>query len=395
MLHIKLIGISSYDSKNEIHTQKTRIHCKIFRPTEIDAKLISAWADLEARASVPNAFLSPYFVLPAIKHLVSPDNVFGVFVEKETTSIPSLVGVAFFKVGKPTRRFPLPHLEAFESIHSYLSGFLIDREYASDARRILYGWLAEKNHQWHGLYINNCPTEDLFTEEARRIASDFAMQWTTYENWQRAVLYPKNFDGIPISLPSKHALKDYQRLIRHLQAAGHFEWILLRGNEPLDKSIDEFIRLEHMGWKGEKGTSLYSNPNHLRFFQEMAKGFNQAGRLFFTEIRLDGARISSTANLISGRAGFGFKMGWDPQYARYSPGIVNVTKIMEHGKELLGDLDYIDSSTTPESYIRKIWPGGRNLVEGMLSLSTLGKTVISSLSAAKKLKTTFFAMAKR
>lgn len=370
---------------------KRGLTVRLLRPTEIDAKLISAWAELEARAIVPNAFLSPYFVLPAIRHLVPSEDTFGVFVEKETAGIPNLVGVALFKVRKPTRSFPLPHLIAFESIHSYLSGFLLDRERASDARRMIYDCLAQKKHQWHGLYVNNAPPEDLFTEEARQIASEQGMKWTTYSDWQRAVLYPRHFDGIPVSTLSKHALKDYQRHVRHLQAAGHFEWILLRGDEPLDKSIDEFIRLEHMGWKGEKGTSLYSNPNHLRFFQEMAKGFIQASRMFFTEIRLDDTCISSTANLISGQAGFGFKMGWDTQYAKYSPGIVNMTKIMERGKEFLGDLEYIDSSATPESYASKIWPGRRNLIEGVYSLSALGQAVLAGIETAKRLKATFHA----
>lgn len=364
---------------------------KLLGPTEIDSKLIAAWAELEERAIVPNAFLSPYFVLPALQHLVSAEDVFGVFIEKETASIPSLVGVAFFKVGKPTRRFPLPHVEAFESIHSYLSGFLLDREYARDARRILYGWLAEKKHKWHGLYINNYPTDDLCAEDAKQTASEFGMKWTTYSEWQRAVLYPKNFNGSLATWLSKHALKDYQRHVRGLHAIGHFDWKLRHGAERLEQSIDEFIRLENMGWKREKGTSLYSNPKHLRFFQEMAKGFNQAGRIFFTEVHLNDTRISSTANLISGKAGFGFKMGWDPQYAKYSPGIVNVIRMMESGKDVLGDLEYIDSSTTPESYVSKIWPERRSLVEGLFSLSTLGQAVLASVNTVKKLKMAFIA----
>ncbi len=364
---------------------------RLLRPTEIDAKLISAWAELEARAIVPNAFLSPYFVLPAIQYLVPDEDTFGVFVEKETAGIPNLVGVALFKARKPTRSFPLPHLMLFESIHSYLSGFLLDREYASEARSMIYSYLAQKKHQWHGIYINNAPAEGLFTEEASQIASEFGMNWIKYSSWQRATLYLKNINRQSVSPPSKHALKDYQRHLRNLQAAGRFEWILMRGDESFDKSIDEFIRLEHMGWKGEKGTSLSSNPNHLRFFQEMAKGFNQAGRIFFTEIRLDDTCISSTSNLISGHAGFGFKMGWDTQYARYSPGTVNVTKIMEQGKEFLHDLEYIDSSTTPESYVAKIWPDRRNLVEGIYSLSRLGHAVLAGVDTAKKLKMTFLA----
>lgn len=239
---------------------KREFTVRLLHPTEIDAKLISAWADLETRASVPNAFLSPYFALPAIKHLVSFDNVFGVFVERETAGIPTLIGVALFQTRKPTRSFPLPHLMAFESIHSYLSGFLLDREYLSDARRMIYGCLTQRKHQWHGLYVNNAPTEDLFTEEARQTASEFGMKWATFSNWQRAMLYLKNIGDQSVSPPSKHAQKDYQRHLRHLQAAGHFEWILLRGAEPLDKSIDEFLRLDTWDGKEKKAHPFLPTP---------------------------------------------------------------------------------------------------------------------------------------
>jgi hypothetical protein len=154
--------------------------------------------------------------------------------------------------------------------------------------------------------------------------------------------------------------------------------------------MDDFIRLEHSGWKGDEGTSLYSNPNHRRFFYEMMAGFNETGRAFFTELSLNGKNISSTSNLISGKAGFAFKVGWDIEYAKYGPGILNEIKTLEHGQESLSDIEYIDSSAAQNSYINRFWPGRRDICEGMFSLTPVGHTVLAGIKMARKMKNSLF-----
>ncbi len=360
---------------------------RVLNPTEIDSKLISAWEDLEARALVPNAFMSPYFVMPAIRHLASADNTFGVFVEKTSSGLPNLVGVALFQVRKPTRRFPLKHLAAFETIHSYLSDFLLDREHVSAVLQEIYRYLTDKKHAWHGLYLNNFSSESFFSEEAKTIASDFGIRWTLFETWSRAVLFASNFGETGLAHLSNKQRKNFRKNLQKLEELGQTEWVLKRGTTLLKKSIDEFIRLEHSGWKGQEGTSLYSNPNHLRFFYEMISGFNEKGRAFFTELNLNGVTIASTSNLISGKAGFGFKVGWDSEYAKYGPGKLNEIKTIEDGREPLSDLEYLDSSATSNSYINNLWTGRREILEGMGSLTPWGQAALTGVGMARKVKT--------
>ncbi len=363
---------------------------RVLKSSEIDAGLISAWEELEARAIVPNAFMSPHFVMPALRYLESSDNTFGVFVEKSSGGLPELVGVALFQVQNPTRRFPLKHLAAFESVHSYLSDFLLDQEHASSALKEIYRYITDKSHTWQGLYLNNFSANGLFTEEAQAIAADFGMGWNLFEQWSRAACLTIDFGERALSRLSKNQKKNYQRNLRKLEELGSVEWVLTRKPASLQKIMDEFIRLEHLGWKGDEGTSLYSDPNHLRFFHEMIAGFNETGRVFFTELRLNGVNISSTSNLISGKAGFAFKVGWDIEYARYGPGILNEIKTLEHGRESLSDLEYIDSSASPDSYINGLWPGRREIFEGMFSLTPWGRAVLAGLGMAKKVKTSLF-----
>lgn len=360
---------------------------RVIKSSEIDADLIAAWDELEGRAIVPNAFMSHHFVMPALRYLATSDDVFGVFVEKSTAGLPDLVGVAFFQVRKATRRFPLKHLTAFTSVHSYLSDFLLDREHAQDALKEIYGYLTGNQHSWHGLYINYCSADSLLKEETLSIASNFGMRWNLFEQWSRAVFFPQDLKHDPLAHLSKRQKKNHLRNQRKLQEAGSLEWVLKRGTKSLQASIEEFIRLEHIGWKGEEGTSLYSNANHARFFCEMMTGFNEKGRAFFTELSLNGKNIASTSNLISGNAGFGFKVGWDDEYAKYGPGTVNEIITLEQGYEFLSDLEYVDSSAASDSYINNLWPGERNIFEGMFSLTPIGSAALTSIEIARKLKT--------
>lgn len=378
-------------SQNVRNLQKNSPYlARVLAPTEINSSLISAWDELETRAVVPNAFMSPYFVMPALRYLESSVNTFGVFVEKSSGGLPDLVGVALFQVKKPNRRFPLKHLAAFESVHSYLSDFLLDREHASSALREIFRCLRAQRYRWHGLRLNNLSGEYLLTEEAQAVTSEFGARWNLFERWSRAVLPEKEFGEAALAQIPKRRMKAHQKNLKKLEELGKVDWVFTRQTDSLQTLAEEFVRLEHSGWKGAEGTSLYSNPNHLRFFYEMMAGFNQAGRAFFTEVRLNGKSIASTTNFISGKAGFGFKLGWDSAYARFGLGIMNEIETIKHAADVLSDLEYVDSSAAPDSYISDLWPGRRAICEGMFSLTAVGRIALASAETARKLKTLLF-----
>ena len=377
--------------QNDRNLQKnSRYLARILAPTEVTSSLISAWDKLEARAVVPNAFMSPYFVMPALRYLESCADTFGLFIEKSSAGLSDLVGVALFQVRKPTRRFPLKHLAAFKSVHSYLSDFLLDREHASSALREIFCYLRAQRYRWHGLHLNNFSGDYLLTEEAQAVASELGVRWNLFEQWSRAVLFEKEYGEKALAQIPKRRIKTHQKNLKKLEELGKVEWVFTRQTDSLQTLAEEFVRLEHSGWKGDEGTSLYSNPNHLRFFYEMVAGFNKTGRSFFTELRLNGKSIASTTNFISGKAGFGFKLGWDSAYARFGPGIMNEIETVKHAAEVLSDLEYIDSSAAPASYISDLWPGRRAICEGVFSLTAAGNIALASVETARKLKTLLF-----
>src|SRR4029079_17342593 len=99
-------------------------------------------------------------------------------------------------------------------------------------------------------------------------------------------------------------------------------------------------------------------------FREMIAGFGAEERALFIELQLDGKVVATTSNLISGRAGFAFKIGWQPELANVSPGRLAELAWLQHlySHETMAGLQFWDSGATEGSYIEKLWPGRRRVV---------------------------------
>lgn len=372
----------------ENHDNSSKYNLRILSPSEVDESHIAAWSALEARAIEENAFLSPYFVLPAIRYLEEDKNPLILFVEKTAAGIPNLVGVAIFNVHKPSRKFPLPYLSLFSSIHSYLSGFLVDREYAPEVTEQIYRFIMDPKRGWHGLRVKNLAADGDFVSMRQTVESTLGIKWQRSRSWQRPVCHLNSISDTDVYV-SKKAKENIQRRQRGLSKLGELEWYVCYGGSLQVSHLEELLRLEHTGWKKEEGTSLLSNPNHATFFREMSIGFQLEGRIFITELHLDRVVLSTVSNLVSGNSGFSFKIGWDISYARYSPSIINLTNYIAKRTFLPPNLDFLDSCAAPGSHMEDVWLTRRVLSDGVYALTGAGKLALSAAQVLKQVKGKF------
>jgi hypothetical protein len=354
--------------------------------TRIDSPSLQAWSALEARAFTPNAFLSPHFVMPALKHLLPGQRALAFFVEESNDSLPrpTLAAVALFLEGKPTLKFPLPHLVAFETIHSYLTGFLVDAERREAALAALFAHLTKAGSPWRALVFNTRSAEDL-PEEAE-IAKGFGCVWHTKESWQRGTIWTNECDGRALQDVPRRMVKHHQRNLRRLSEIKPVEWQLRWGESIPAEALQTFLTLENMGWKGEAGTSLLANPPQRAFFDEMVAGFRAENRVFVTSLNLGGESIASTVNLTSGRVGFGFKLGWNPEYTKMAPGMVNEMEMMQNGAPFLQAIDLMDSCAAPDSFMQKLWLRPRTLASGYYVWGSLPTLLMRGMEKARSLR---------
>lgn len=358
---------------------------------DVDATFVADWADLERRALEPNAFLSPHFVQPAVREL-EPGLRPVVLAVRRADGL--LVGLGVFRHRPPSLRCPLPHLGAFRSKHSYLSGWLVDRDHAAGAMDAVLSLLSRRGTRWHGIVLPHAPAEETHRHmlEAGARAGG---RWFEYARRTRAMLDVAAAGEPAIEALSSSRRKSLRRKRRQLEEEGEVEWRLIAGADDVARCVDRFLVLENAGWKGAAGGSLVSSPAGEGFFRAMIAAFAREGRAFFTELSVGGQVVSSTCNLESGDEGFAFKIGWDPRFASLSVGTLNEIELIRSAPAELAHLRRLDSGSEPGSYMDDLWRGRRTLVDGLLTTTAAGGAAGRLAAVALRAKRRLSALATR
>jgi hypothetical protein len=359
----------------------------VFPMSRVDDGFVAEWLDLEARASEGNAFLSPHFVLPALQHLEPRKRLVLVGIFRNDGANDQLIGLGAFIARPPKPQFPLPHLEAYRSPHTFLTGMLLDRDHQWLAVAGLGAYLSSARVPWCGIGFSDRLADSALDQIYQDESVTSMVRWSEYYRHRRAILVPSTAPQMyETVLADGDFGKELRRKRRRLDEKGTVTWRCLLGKEVTSETIEIFLHLENQGWKREHGKSLLSRPGHAEFFRDMVERFSTAGRTFFTELSLDGRVIASTSNFISGKVGFAFKIGWDDEFAAVSPGLLNELELMNWADRDLASLDFIDSGAAEGSFIDRFWRDSRDVVAGILTGGYVGAAVLPAISIARRLK---------
>jgi hypothetical protein len=350
--------------------------------------MIEAWRALEMRALEPNAYLSPDFVLPALKHLEPEARPIAFMVEAPGLSLdkPYLLAVLLAHVSPGVLAFPLPHLRAYKSRHSYLSGLVLDRELGSAALAALLEHVAAESPSFNGIDFEWLWGDGESYELLRECCERLNMPVQERRTFSRAVLFPER-DREQIEEAAKAELHALRRKVRRLRDQGELRWALAEAKE-VPRAAETFMDLEHLGWKGQGGSSLRSSRAGECFFREMSANFASRGRALFVQLLLNDRVIASTSNFSSSACGFAFKIGWSPEFAKLSPGVLAELELMRSLAR--GDpnlpLAFWDSGTNEGSYLEKLWSSRRRVVTLSIASSWMGAHALRLVRVARGAK---------
>jgi hypothetical protein len=336
-------------------------------PLTLGPRELAAWAQLAERARPANAYLTPSFVLPALRHLSPGAAPRLVVIDRDTGGLSDWVGLALLEPGTQHRTMPLPHLQGFASRHSYLDAPLIDGELGVQAAQALILAISQHAGIAAGVLWQAIPSDHPLLRATARHPMEGGMTPRVAAQRQRAVL-----TAAGIGQHSRSALKDRHRSWRRLQELGDVSWHFHRHDMPA-QAVDTFMRLEHSGWKGQAGTSLLSHRSDTAFFREVAASFAQQRALWITELRLDGRVVASTANFAAGREGFAFKIGWDASLRQHGVGVLNELQLMQAYAQVCPQWTQIDSGASSDAFIGDLWPERRTLCRVFLPLNRAGQ----------------------
>jgi CelD/BcsL family acetyltransferase involved in cellulose biosynthesis len=129
------------------------------------------------------------------------------------------------------------------------------------------------------------------------------------------------WDGYEATLARKMR-KELRRQRRRLEEQGEVCFEFTAGGERLDALLSEGFRVEGSGWKAERGTAIASDPALDAFYRTIARWADGRGWLKLAFLRVNGRAVAFDMHVETGGAAYVLKGGFDPEWARFSPGSV-------------------------------------------------------------------------
>lgn len=357
---------------------------------------IAQWRDLEDESIDPNPYLSPQFQLPAFDYLCETKPWF-LCVWKRHENKQQLVGMIVVNKVSRNRVFPFARLSVFRSMHSFLAGMLIHSAFAVDVSDQIAKYFADPKTRFAGLCFSGLSADEKVISLLKVAAEKNGGECLEDSRVERACLCG---GGSAATEPQYYRIsakkkKDIRRRMRRLEELGSVDWRYLEGEGVTDESIEKFLILEHMGWKADTKTSILSSENEAKFFREMIKNFRSSEGLFFCELLLNGEVISSTCNLKNVNKGYAYKVSWNPEYRKYSPGILNEVEFLKAMDAGLVKMTYVDSGASADSYINDLWIDRSTLVTGCIVFKRKYVLVAKAVDGLKRFKRTVMSIIKK
>jgi CelD/BcsL family acetyltransferase involved in cellulose biosynthesis len=167
-----------------------------------------------------------------------------------------------------------------------------------------------------------------------------------------------DYEGFLAGLPSKRRY-DLKRLYHRAGEAGpvHCEIVNPAPGE-LQDYLDKVFEVESKSWKMEAGSAILANPEMEDFFRRFCAFACEEGYLRIALLRLQDRVAAAMIGAELGGRFWIFKIGYDEEWSRYSPGILMINETIRYSFEKnLVAYEFLGSN---ESWIH-LWTGKDNL----------------------------------
>ncbi|HEY0012502.1 MAG TPA: GNAT family N-acetyltransferase [Allosphingosinicella sp.] len=290
-------------------------------PAAAPRSMADHWDDLAANASEPNVFAERWFVGPGVRNMLSPGRTRMIAVWANGGD--TLVGLLPLRIEERYGRTPVRHVQNWVHDHAFLGTPLVrrgrEREFWAEILATLDGadWAPGFLHLT-GI-AEDGPVHRGLAEAAAAAGRPCAVVHRMRRALLESGLTPQAYQEAAVR---KKKRKELGRLRSRLAELGDVRFETLERPEDAPGWCEDFLALEAAGWKGKDGSAFAREPRTAAFFREMFAGAFEAGKLEVLRLAVDGKPIAMLVNLHAEGGGFSYKIAFDEDYARYSPGVM-------------------------------------------------------------------------
>ena len=326
-----------------------------------------AWDALAVCAAEPNPFNESWYLLAALRALDSAGTVNVLRFEAGG----ELAGILPLRRESRYYGWPIPHLAAWVHSNCFQGAPLVARGLEREFWRGLLGWADANAGRALFLHLAQIPLEGPLYQALQVVLAEQGRLAAVVQHEQRAMLASgQSAEAYYEQSLSGKKRKELRRQHARLSELGTVEITRQCDDAGLAHWLEEFLVLEHSGWKGTKGSALASHQTTLQLFREALTGAARHGRLERLTLTLDDQPIAMLVNFITAPGAYSYKTAFDERYARYSPGVL----VQRENLALLGraDIAWCDSCAAADHpMIDHIWRERRAV--GRVSIAIGGK----------------------
>ncbi len=326
----------------------------------------SALQRLTETALEPNYLYEPTMLIAALDLLADDCQVEVVLVYAPRRKNPAgphvLCGA--FPLNRPRLlgRWSLPIVSLWRHVHCVLCTPLVRDGCAEETLETFFTWLDKESGASRAVHFpmiaGDGPFHRLLTELLYRQQRPF---WIHEQHCRALFRRSHDFDTYTQAAMPRKRRHELRRLRKRLAEQGELEFRTLESGDDIGQWIFEFLDLENRTWKGTQQTALNSTPEGKAYFESIARDAFARGKLMALSMSVDGQVIAQKWNFISGDGSFAFKIAYDEQYARFSPGVLlemeNIAEL--HRRD---DVRWMDSCAVPDHpMINHLWMHRRTI----------------------------------
>jgi CelD/BcsL family acetyltransferase involved in cellulose biosynthesis len=120
----------------------------------------------------------------------------------------------------------------------------------------------------------------------------------------------------------------YRRSLRQLEERGSVEFSLAGSREALELALGDTFRLHALRWEARGDGSGFATTTGVSFHRAALGALADQDVVRLMTMRFAGRAIAFALAFVLGARIYGYRMAFDPSFARYSPGILNLVELL-------------------------------------------------------------------
>ena len=127
---------------------------------------------------------------------------------------------------------------------------------------------------------------------------------------------------------TKNFLRNYRRIGRRIEEHPDVRFRFETGNAEVN--AEQFMDIEHQGWKAQRKTSIRSDESYVYFFRLLTERMEEQGWLRWGFLDIDGEPAAGQFMVQNGGTLYVVKIGYNEKFSKLSPGAALFGRVIEN-----------------------------------------------------------------